>query len=110
MVSVVSGAVKVTVISYIRPSSTGGASVSLVTLGTTTAATGQPARGQPSTGGGAEGGAVGGGDEGGAGVGGGESVLVRLTSTVQCGYVAQSSCSAITRLTIAITVYPSSAV
>ena len=37
-------------------------------------------------------------------------MLVLLTSTVQCGYVAQSSCSAITRLTIAITVYPSSAV
>ena len=36
--------------------------------------------------------------------------MVRLTSTAQCGYVAQSSCSAITRLRIAITLYPFSTV
>ena len=33
-----------------------------------------------------------------------------LTSTLQCGNVAQSSSSSITRVTIVITVYPSSAV
>ena len=37
-------------------------------------------------------------------------MLVRLISTVQWGYVAQSSCSDITLLRIPITLYPSAAV
>ena len=99
---------KVTVISYIRPSSTGTTTVTLGAATKTTTTTGQPDRGQ--TTGGTAGGGAGGGCDGGKGAGGGESVLVRLISTVQWGYVAQSSFSSITRLRIAITVYPSSAV
>ena len=56
------------------------------------------------------GGGGGGGELGVAGIGGGESELVRLTSTVQCGYVAQSICSDITRLRSATIPYPSSGV
>ena len=87
------------------PSSAGGGGE---VVATTTSSSGQPARGQVT--GGPAGGGGRGGELGGAGIGGGESVLVRLTSTVQCGYVAQSSCSAITLLRIAITPYLSPAV